>query len=346
MVATQLELERSGHRGIGIGDNVFAADARATDNAIRAERTSRAVKDYMVSVFQGADPEISGQRDLPVSALLDAGRERLQGALKDDPRSHTELSSILGTVYQSIGKRDQALALFDEAIEQARRQSWHPLLAEALHKKAYSLYDMGEFNKALAPAREALELRERYAVESAERVHSMRLLGSILGYSGETEEALPMLSKALELATRLGGADSIEAGVVHLDLARYFGDVGGHADLVLEHSELAAKSFAQHLGAGHFRVSDALEMRVLGLAQSNQAVAAVLWRTNWLPGVPLFMAISAIHGVMHCILWDRYCGVLGDTWRRSRSFKLAWTSMRSWTGQNQWRAWCRCWVWA
>ncbi len=245
------------------------------DNAIRAERTSRAVKDYMVSVFQGADPEMSGQRDLPVSALLDAGRERLQGALKDDPRSRTELSSILGTVYQSIGKRDQALKLFDEAIEQARGQSWHPLLAEALHKKAYSLYDMGEFKQALAPAREALELRERYAGESAERVDSMRLLGSILGYSGETEEALKILSQALELATRLRGAESLEAGHVHLDLARYFGDGGGRADLVLEHSELAAKLFAQHLGARHFRVTDALEMRVLGLAQSNQAVAAV-----------------------------------------------------------------------
>jgi serine/threonine protein kinase len=155
------------------------------DNAIRAERTSRAVKDYMVSVFQGADPEMSGQRDLPVSALLDAGRERLQGALKDDPRSRTELSSILGSVYQSIGKREQALALFDQAIAQARTQSWHLLLAEALHKKAYSLYDMGEFKQALAPAREALALRERDAGESVERIDSTRLLGSILAYSGE-----------------------------------------------------------------------------------------------------------------------------------------------------------------
>ena len=245
------------------------------DNALKAERTARAVKDYMVSVFQGADPEMSGQRDLPVSALLDAGRERLQGALKDDPRSRAELSSILGSVYQSIGKREQALALFDQAIAQARSQSWHLLLAEALHKKAYSLYDMGEFKQALAPAREALALRERYAGESVGRIDSMRLLGSILGYSGETEEAPRLLSQALELATRLRGADSVEAGQVHLDLARYFGDGGGQADLVLQHSELAAKSFAQHLGATHYRATDALEMRVLGLAQSNQAVAAV-----------------------------------------------------------------------
>jgi eukaryotic-like serine/threonine-protein kinase len=245
------------------------------DNALRAERTARAVKDYMVSVFQGADPEMSGQRDLPVSALLDAGSERLQGALKEDPRSRAELSSILGSVYQSIGQRERALALFDQSIEQARRHSWHLLLAEALHKKAYSLYDMGEFKVALAPAREALMLRERYAVDSIERVASMRLLGSILGYSGETQEAPQLLSQALEMATRLRGAESIDAGSAHLDLARYFGGIGGHADLVLHHSELAGKFFAQQLGAGHFRVSDALEIRILGLAQSNQAAPAV-----------------------------------------------------------------------
>ena len=245
------------------------------DNALKAERTARAVKDYMVSVFQGANPEMSGQRDLPVSALLDAGSERLQGALKQDPRSRAELASILGSVYQSIGKREQALALFDQSIEQARQQSMHLLLAEALHKKAYSLYDMGEFKQAQAPAREALELRQRYAGESVERIDSMRLLGSILGYSGEAQEAPQLLSQALEMATRLRGADSVEAGLAHLDLARYFGDTGGHADRVLQHSELAVKLFAQHLSAGHFRVTDALEMRVLGLAQSNQAVAAV-----------------------------------------------------------------------
>ena len=245
------------------------------DNALRAEQTARAVKDYMVSVFQGADPEMSGQRDLQVSELLDAGSGRLQSALANDPRSRAELSSILGSVYQSIGKRDKALALFDQSIEQARPQSWHLLLAEALHKKAYSLYDMGEFKLALAPAREALTLRERYAGDSVERVASMRLLGSILGYSGETKEAPQLLSQALKLATRLRGADSVEAGSAHLDLARYFGGIGGHADRVSQHSERAAKLFAQHLGAGHFRVSDALEIRILGFAQSNQAVAAV-----------------------------------------------------------------------
>lgn len=245
------------------------------DNALRAEQTARAVKDYMVSVFQAADPEMSGQRDLPVSALLDGGRDRLQTTLTDQPRTRAELASILGSVYQSIGRREQALAMFDESIELARSQAMPQVLAQALHNKAYTLYDMGEFATALAPAREALVLRERDAPDSVERISSLRLVGSILGYSGDTTEAPRLLMQALDMATRLRGADSVEAASAHLDLARYYGGLGGHADLVLAHAQRAGELFTYHLGAEHFRVSDALELRTLGMAQSRQADQAI-----------------------------------------------------------------------
>ncbi len=245
------------------------------DNALRAEQAARAVKDYMVSVFQAADPEMSGQRDLPVSALLDAGRDHLQSALTNEPRTRAELANILGSVYQSIGQREQALALFEESIQLARRQSMPQVLAQALHNKAYSLYDMGEFGTALAPAREALALRERDVPDSGERISSMRLVGSILGYSGDTTEAPRLLNQALEMASRLRGIDSVEAGSAHLDLARYYGGAGGHADLVLMHSQRAEELFSFHLGPQHFRAADALELRTLGMAQSRKADQAI-----------------------------------------------------------------------
>jgi tetratricopeptide (TPR) repeat protein len=245
------------------------------DNALRAEQSTRAVKDYIVSVFQAADPEMSGQRDRPVSALLDAGRERLQTTLSDQPRASAELSSILGSVYQSIGKREQALAMFDLAIELARRQAMQQVLAEALHNKAYSLYDMGEFSSALVPAREALALRTRDLPDSVERINSLRLVGSILGYSGDTEEAPQLLNDALQRATDLRGADSVEAASAHLDLARYLGGIGEHPERVLEHAQRAGELFTHHLGDEHFRVSDALEIRTLGMAQSGQAAQAI-----------------------------------------------------------------------
>lgn len=43
---------------------------RERDSALAAERATRAVKDYIVAVFQGANPESAGQRDLPASPFM------------------------------------------------------------------------------------------------------------------------------------------------------------------------------------------------------------------------------------------------------------------------------------
>lgn len=245
------------------------------DNARAAERAARAVKDYMVSVFRGADPEHAGRRDLPVSHFLDAGSERLRGSLEDQPATRAELALILGTVYQSIGLRQQALVQYDEAIRLTRERRLAELLAEALHRKAYTLYDMEDLTAALPLAREALALRASRASASAEHLASLRLLGSVLSYLDESNEAEQRLQEALELALAHHGAQSIEVALARLDLARHFGAQGDRAVQVQEHASAAGDRFAQLLGPDHFRVADALEMRILGMVQSGQASAAI-----------------------------------------------------------------------
>lgn len=278
------------------------------DVARQAEQAARAVKDYMITVFQGADPEMSGQRELPVSELLDAGSARLAVTLADQPHTRAELTGILGGVYQGIGQRQRALELFDVAISLARAQGQDQLLAEVLHKKAYSLYDMGDFNAALPPAREALELRADGEADSVAHIASMRLVGSILGYSGETEEAPRLLGSALERATALQGPDSVEAGLAHLDLARHWGNVADQPQRVLEHADRAAANFSAVLGANHFRTADALEMRTLGLTQSGNLAAAVpaayelLERRTVLYGETSHPRSYALH-VVGSVLW-------------------------------------------
>ncbi len=244
------------------------------DAALAAEQAARAVRDYMVSVFQGADPELAGKRDRPVSQFLDAGSAQLKDSLRDQPRTRAEMAGILGGVYHSIGQRQQALGLFDQSIELARAERMPGLLADSLYRKAYTLYDMEALTDALPVAREALAEQERIAPGSSSHVASLRLLGSVLGYKGDTTEAPQRLGQALTLATTGFGADSVEAGMAHLDLARYQG-VAGEPGAVLEHAMRAGEIFTARLGADHIRVADALEMRILGLAQLGRAADAV-----------------------------------------------------------------------
>ncbi len=245
------------------------------DSAQAAERAARAVKDYMVSVFQGADPELAGRRDLPVSHFLDNGSARLSDSLADQPATRAELATILGGVYQSIGLRAKAIERFDEAIALARAQALPAALAEATQRKAYTLYDMEDFAAALPAAREALALRAAQALGSSAHLDSLRLLGLIQSYRGEVSEADTALEQALVLAVQEHGADSVELALSQLALARHGGAAGDRPAAVLAHAMAAGEIFARRLGAEHFRVADALEMRILGLAQLGRSAEAV-----------------------------------------------------------------------
>ncbi len=237
------------------------------DNAVKAERASREVKDYMISVFQGADPEVSGQRDLPVSALLDAGRERLATRLKDQPETRAEMSGILGSVYQNIGKREQALKLFDEAITIERRNNRPTVLADLLYKQAYTIYDMEDFSKAEPLAAEVLRLREQTAPESEGTVKALLLVGLNFSYQGKHKEAELNLNRALNLALKLGAENSTLTGSAKVDLARHLVTLDGGAKAAEKYANQARQIFLKNLGNESIAYMESLEILVIALGR-------------------------------------------------------------------------------
>jgi len=240
------------------------------NNALNAERAALAVKDYMVSVFQGADPEVSGQRDLPVSTLLDAGRDKLAIDLRDQPAVRAEIGGILGSVYQNIGQREQALKMFDEAIAVERRQHRPLVLARLIYKKAYTLYDIEDFARAEPVAADALARIEALVPGTVEHAESLRLVGSILNYEGKTDAAAAYLQRALATAGQAAGADSIASARVHVDLARLhiFNEPSPKA--AIPHARNALDTIGRLGGKGHYLYADALEITALALGNNQQ----------------------------------------------------------------------------
>ncbi len=261
----------------------FSWRMRAERNrALLSEQTALAVKDFMVSVFQSADPEISGQRDLPISTLLDAGGARLANSLASQPRVRAELSGILGSVYQNIGEREKALKLLQEAIALARAlpknsqsQSQSQSLSDLLHKQAYTLYDMEDFPRAEPIAREALARNRQYALNSLALVESQRLLGTILMYQEKFAEAKPYLLDALALAEIIAGADSVIAARVDLDLARFYAYSEPRPKRGIAHARRALSSIERAKGPGSALYSDALEILALVLGNTGELAEAL-----------------------------------------------------------------------
>src|SRR5678815_2192186 len=78
---------------------------------------AKAVEDYLVSVFDVADPFAppnlrSG--DVTARALLDRGAARVDSVLAGHAENQAELRTVFGRVYSNLG-------LFDEAASQQRR---------------------------------------------------------------------------------------------------------------------------------------------------------------------------------------------------------------------------------
>lgn len=237
------------------------------NNALLAEQRALAVKDYMVAVFQGADPEVAGQRDLKVSEVLDASRLRLAAMLNEQPTLRTELTGILAGVYHNLGKREQAVGMFEEAIAEERRLGRPLMLASLLHRKANTLYDAEEFARAEPVALEALALRERHQPDSTELVDTLRLLGSIQGYLERADEAYATLDRALVLARAIKGDESVEAARVRTDIgrAKIFLDpqpIEAIAPLEQARAALAAKVGREH----HWYINN---LEILSIALGN-----------------------------------------------------------------------------
>jgi eukaryotic-like serine/threonine-protein kinase len=257
----------------------FSWRMRAERNrALQSEQTALAVKDFMVSVFQGADPEQSGQRDLPISTLLDTGRTRLATSLASQPRVRAELSGILGSVYQNIGQREKALKLLEEAIAIERAQSKNlrsQSLSDLLHKQAYTLYDMEEFPRAEPVAREALARNQQFAPGSAALMESQRLLGTILLYQGRFKESKKHLQDALALADKVVGLNSVATARLNVDFARYYAYSEVRPRQGIPHARRAVATIEREKGRDSALYADALEVLALVLGNSGELSEAL-----------------------------------------------------------------------
>lgn len=119
--------------------------------ALASQARTDAVSEFMMSLFESADPDISGRDDPPASALLDRGAMRIEQAFADQPELRIELALVLAALYQKLGLNQQSSELLaaNEVVESGaplqQAQAW------LIHSR--NLYDTGtEMNQAVEAA--------------------------------------------------------------------------------------------------------------------------------------------------------------------------------------------------
>jgi serine/threonine-protein kinase len=88
--------------------------------ARREARKATAVKDFLVRIFEVADPDQAPGRTVTARELLDRGAARI-ATLRGEPEVRAELLAVAGASYQSLGLYDSARPLLERSLALQRR---------------------------------------------------------------------------------------------------------------------------------------------------------------------------------------------------------------------------------
>lgn len=144
------------------------------DHAVEQATRANAAREFLVSLFRGADPTAHGGLDLTARDLLDRGEARIADELADQPVLRADLKETLASVYNYLAEHGRAETLIQASLAatpvtgstaQERRDRARRLLvlASIFNRSARPADAIAPTDEALAlvaddPAAEALEL--------------------------------------------------------------------------------------------------------------------------------------------------------------------------------------------
>jgi serine/threonine protein kinase/Tfp pilus assembly protein PilF len=205
--------------------------ARARDAALAdAARTER-IQQFMTNLFQGGDQAAGPADNLRVVTLLDRGVQQAK-SLSSDPKVQAELYQNLGTIYQKLGKLDQADGLLRSALEQRKSLfgADSPEVAESMVALGLLRSDQAHLEEAEQLTRQGLEITKRDLPLDHPAVAKADLaFGTVLAQRGSYDQSIKVLSEAVRLESVEGAAPTDQAaGLSALAAAQYS---AGHYDV-------------------------------------------------------------------------------------------------------------------
>jgi serine/threonine-protein kinase len=158
------------------------AEAHAK-SAAAAARRAEAVKEFLIGLFEVADPEQASGGSVTASELLDQAGKRLQTELSSEPDVQADLLEAVARIDKGMGR----LATADDL------------------------------------AKRSLQIRERILPAGDAAIgRSLATLGSVKLYSGKLDEAEKELARALAILEATDGPDSLSTARARSDYAQVY----------------------------------------------------------------------------------------------------------------------------
>ncbi len=174
------------------------------------QRETRDVSDFLVGLFQVADPAATRGEEITAREILDRGAADLEGGLEEHPRTRAAMMQVMGKVYGELGLFEQGERMLQEALEIRRNE-----LGEGNLEVAESLAALGElrkeersFGEAAEYFRRALQIQMgRLGPKDLQVARTRAALAVCLRAEGDFAQAETLIGQALEVETALLGRD-------------------------------------------------------------------------------------------------------------------------------------------
>src|SRR5579864_2894700 len=228
-------------------------------NAALAEaaRTQR-IQKFMTSLFQGGDASAGPTDSLRVVTLLDRGVQEAQ-PLNAEREVQAELYETLGTLYQKLGKLDQANTLLNSSLQERESQYGADAapVAESLVALGLLRADQAQLAEAERLVREGLAMGKRHLPPNHPALgKATAALGLVLEDRGSYDEAIKTLEEAVRLQSTKGSATPEVADSLYELASTHF--YAGHYDVSESLNERVLPMYRQIYGERHPRVADVL----------------------------------------------------------------------------------------
>jgi non-specific serine/threonine protein kinase/serine/threonine-protein kinase len=246
----------------GVTSAALLETKRAEAQRAQEAATAETVSDFMVGLFEIADPGETQGNAVTAREILDDGATRVRTELSEEPRVLGRMLHTMGEVYVNLGLFDQAEELMEEALETRRTGTGDRSLetAETLDRLGDLYRKMGQYERAEELIREGLSIRtDSLGEEALDVARSLNNLALVRQAEDDFEQAEELFLRSLAARRAAAGTDQ------NLDVALALHNLGNFHSSSGRDTE-AADSFARQ----------ALEIRRSLLGEIHPRVASTL----------------------------------------------------------------------
>jgi tetratricopeptide (TPR) repeat protein len=226
------------------------------DVARTEAKTSDRTTQFMVGLFQLADPTENRGNAVTVKEVLDKGAKEIRSdtssnGLQREPRVRAELLTAMGQAYAGLGLYKPAEELLTQArTDQDSASVTDESRVRTLIASGHTLYLAGEYDDAATALREAVDLARKSLSPSNElRSGALTELADVLVQLEKYADAEQLCKEALAADRKRGAADAaiLARSVASLGLTYlYSGDLAAAEPLLREALQLREHSLGMH----------------------------------------------------------------------------------------------------